>query len=108
MHYKMTTPCDACPFLKGSGFTLRSLIAHARGEFACHKQCDLVEDEDGVGIYQQKPNNKSAHCAGALIFNEKRDAPHQMMRIAERLGLYDHTQLDMTANVGTTAKDFRR
>lgn len=103
MHYKMTKPCDACPFLKGSGFTLASLRRHASGEFACHKQCDLNE----AGVYEQKASGKSAHCAGALIFLEKRGEPHQMMRIAERLRMYDRTKLDMTAEVGTTAADFR-
>jgi hypothetical protein len=104
MHYKMHTPCDECPFLKGSGFSLRSLQAHASGEFACHKQCDLDED----GNYRQKPNQKSAHCAGALIFLEKQGRPHQMMRISERVGLYDRSKLDIDAEVGTTQKDFLR
>lgn len=105
MHYKMRTPCDACPFLKGSGFTLASLKRHSSGEFACHKQCDL---DDETGEYKQKANGKSAHCAGALIFLEKRGEPHQMMRICERLGMYDHTKLNMDAPVGTVASDFRR
>jgi hypothetical protein len=34
-----------------------------------------------------------------LIYLEKRQQPHQMMRIAERLGLYDYRQLDMQAPV---------
>lgn len=102
MHYKMTTPCDACPFLKGSGFTLASLNRHASGEFACHKQCDLSDE----GTYE--PREKSAHCAGALIFLEKQNRPHQMMRICERIGMYDASKLDMTAPVGTTADDFKR
>lgn len=101
----MRTPCDACPFLKGSGFTLASLKRHASGEFACHKQCDL---DDETGTFNQKANGKSAHCAGALIFLEKQDKPHQMMRICERLGMYDRTKLDMDAPVGLTAEDFRR
>lgn len=105
MHYKMTTPCDECPFLKGSGFTLKSLQTHASGQFPCHKQCDLNED---TSAYEEKANGKTAHCAGALIFLEKQNAPHQMMRIAERLGMYDHTKLDMDAPVGTKASDFRR
>ena len=103
MHYKMTTPCDACPFLKGSGFTVRSLEGHASGEFPCHKQCDL----DDEGNYVSK-GKKTAHCAGALIYLEKQGRPHQMMRICERLGMYDRTKLDMDAPVGTKASDFRR
>jgi hypothetical protein len=104
MHYKMTTPCDECPFLKGSGFALKSLQRHASGEFACHKQCDINDD----GVYEEKDNGKSAHCAGALIFLEKRGESTQMMRITERLGMYDHTKLNMGAPVGTKPSDFKR
>jgi len=34
-----------------------------------------------------------------LIYLEKRDMPNQMMRIAEQLGMYDRTQLNMEADV---------
>lgn len=103
MNYKMTTPCDACPFLIGSGFTFKSLAMHARGEFGCHKACDLNEDS---GHYE--PHEKTPHCAGALIFLEKRDKPHQMMRICERIGVYDRSKLDMNAPVGSKPSDYRR
>lgn len=99
----MREPCDACPFLKTSGFTFTSLVAHASGEFACHKACELNDE----GLYVAR-NNKTPHCAGALIFNEKRSEPHQMMRIVERLGMYDHTKLNMAANVGSRPSDYRR
>lgn len=45
------------------------------------------------------PTKDSQHCAGALIFLEKIEEPHQMMRICERLGMYDRTKLDMDAPV---------
>lgn len=97
MKYSMTTPCDACPFLNTPnfkrGFTLRRLKEFASGEFPCHQTAEADEEGD----YQA--TEKSVHCAGALIFNEKRDAPNQLMRIMERLGLYDRTKLDMKANV---------
>ena len=95
MKYTMTTPCDACPFTAGSGFELDSLEEHASGEFACHKTCDLNEDDE----YEAKANGKSLHCAGALIFLEKQNRPHQMMRISERLRMYDRTKLNMTAPI---------
>lgn len=101
MNYTMTEPCDQCPFLVGSGFTYQSLVAHAKGEFACHKTCKLEDD-----VYVAR-NINTPHCAGALIFLEKQNAPHQMMRIAERLGRYDRTKLNMKANVGKSPKDFR-
>lgn len=107
MQYNMTAPCDACPFLKGSGFTVPSLIRHAAGEFACHKACDVVE-EDGQEVFVEKANGKTPHCAGALIFNEKRGQPHQMARICSRIGMYDPSKLDMKAPVGTKPADFKR
>ncbi len=95
----MTTPCAECPFLKKfrRGFTLQRLHEHASGEFACHKTCEVDESEDGTGTFE--PGEKSVHCAGALIFHEKRGTSHNMMRICERLGFYDYTKLDMEAPV---------
>lgn len=107
MNYKLTTPCDACPFLIGSGFTYRSLVEHASGEFACHKQCKVEEREDEGSVFVPR-GDKTNHCAGALIFLEKQNAPHQMMRICERLGFYDASKLDMAANVGSKPSDYRR
>jgi hypothetical protein len=101
MNYKLTTPCDSCPFLIGSGFTFASLVRHSSGEFGCHKACKLDEE---TSTYE--PHAKTPHCAGALIFLEKQDRPHQMMRICERLGFYDRTKLDMDANVGSKPSDY--
>jgi hypothetical protein len=61
-----------------------------------------------TGNFEQKPKDKSPHCAGALIFLEKLDSPHQMMRICERIGYYDRTKLDMTAPVVEKPSDCRR
>lgn len=94
MRYNLTEPCDECPFLKGSGFKLRRLAEHASGEFPCHKQCKVDDEGDFV-----PRSEKTSHCAGALIFLEKRNRPHQMMRICERLGMYDASKLNMKANV---------
>lgn len=105
MRYDMKDPCDACPFLKGSGFTFASLKRHASGEFARHKTCELDEES---GEFEPKPGQKSLHCAGALIFLEKRGEPHQMMRICERIGMYDRTKLNMNANVGSAPSDYRK
>ena len=104
MNYEMTTPCDQCPFLKGSGFTWESLMAHSSGEFPCHKTCKLDEDES---IYVPR-NENTPHCAGALIFRELIKQPHQMMRICERLGMYDRRKLDMRAPVVAKPSDCRK
>ena len=94
MQYTKTDPCADCPFLRGTehAYTDRRLMQFARGEFPCHKTAKL---EDG-GFMATKT---SVHCAGALIYLEKRNKPNQMMRICERLGMYDHTKLNMGADV---------
>lgn len=98
MKYTMTTPCDQCPFLESMahGFSMRRLNQFASGEFPCHKTAKLNEDDLDGGY---EATTDSVHCAGALIFNEKRERPHQMMRICERLGLYDMAKLNMDAPV---------
>lgn len=100
MTYDLTTPCSSCPFLESMkhGFSIRRLHEFASGSFPCHKTADEVEDNHGDGT-EFRPNAKSKHCAGALIFLEKRDAPNQMMRIAERLGMYDRSKLNKKAKV---------
>lgn len=100
MNYKLTTPCDECPFLIGSGFAYSKLVAHASGEFGCHKACNI---DEATGDFV--PHERTPHCAGALIFLEKQNTPHQMMRIRERLGLYDRTALDMNAPVVASSTD---
>lgn len=101
MRYTMTSPCDQCPFLDNTqmrrGFTRARLKAFAEGVFPCHQTASSVEDEDGFSEY--RANNNSVHCAGALIFNEKRGQANQMTRICERLGLYDASKLNMEAKV---------
>lgn len=100
MTYTMTTPCRDCPFLKKNrkAYGLRRLLQFCKGAFHCHKTgvCD-ESNEDAGGEFL--PTSTSQYCAGALIFLERRKAPHQMMRIAERLGMYDRTKLNMKAPV---------
>lgn len=90
MKFDLKKPCKDCPFLCGSS-TNRTLPVSRMEEikegllndqsFTCHKTLDL-------------PTNKQQHCAGAMIFLEKHQRPNQMMRIAERLRLYNHQELD--------------
>lgn len=96
MTYDLTSPCDACPFLRSMshGFSVARLEEFASGAFHCHKT-GTTDEETGDLIAIR--NSKA--CAGALIYLEKRDRSNQMMRIAERLGLYDHTKLNMSADV---------
>ncbi len=103
MNYKMTTPCVECPYLIGSGFTYANLMRHAVGEFACHMACRVDEE---TSAYLPR-SSKTPHCAGALIFLEKQQRPHQMMRICERIGIYDRRKLNMDAPVVSDPSDCR-
>lgn len=102
MKFDLHRPCNLCPFVRG-GLGLDRERARAlggqivdingdggRGVFVCHK----TGITRGSGAIVEKLDGSSQHCAGALIFAEKQNAPTQMMRIAERLRLYDRHKLD--------------
>lgn len=106
MKYDLTKPCDLCPFRNDQGRLYvhpQTLEGMASGEFCCHKTGVTVEDDEGGS--QIEPTANSQHCAGALIFLEKIGQPHQMMRICERLGMYDARKLDMDAPVFSSFED---
>jgi hypothetical protein len=92
-------PCALCPFRTDvPAYLTRSRVREierslVRAEFPCHET---------TGVKGQKPKDGEAHCAGALILLEKLERPSQMMRIAERLGIYDRSQLAMDAPIFET------
>lgn len=63
--------------------------------FPCHKtvHADDESEEDDDGRWAEQPRWQM--CAGGLILAEKLrpTKPVQMIQLAERFGLYDHTQL---------------
>lgn len=101
--YSMTTPCAHCPFRSDIPAFLtparireieRSLV---RSEFPCHKTTSHDDEDSCESTYT--PKGTEIHCAGALILMEKLGRSSQMMRIAERLRMYDPSKLDMDAPV---------
>ena len=91
MKFDMRKPCNECPFICGSSTNrtlregrLEEIVDGLRSDatFTCHKSLSL-------------PSSEQQHCAGALIFSEREGNVGQMVRFAERLGLYDQTKLDM-------------
>lgn len=103
MKFEMTKPCKNCPFRtdcrkgwlgKNRAKEISFAILEQQGTFPCHKTVDY-DSEDGEGITHQD----SQHCAGAMIMLEKMQRPNQMMRIAERLGMYDYRKLVMDSPV---------
>lgn len=92
--YSLRTPCRKCPFRTDVEPYLRTgraeEIAHALhqgGEFPCHETTVPAETADGGSTLVEGP--RSRFCAGAMATMEREGNPNQMLRIAERLGLYD-------------------
>jgi hypothetical protein len=98
--YRLTSPCSHCPFRNDiPPFLTRSRVREIqrsleRSEFPCHGT--VTYDDEGEPV---RARGEEAHCAGALILKEKLGESSQMMRIAERLGMYDPSKLKMDAPV---------
>lgn len=108
LYFQLRRPCAHCPFRNDRAPYLcadrakeiaEDLVEHS---FACHET--TVDAEDG----ERRSTPESQHCAGALIMLEHVSRPSQMMRIAERLGLYDRRRLDMASPVFQSPAAFVR
>ncbi len=107
MRYNLKRPCKECPFRTDCGGYLSKSRAKEIGEalvhggktFACHKTTVPIDNENSET--DMTTTLDSQHCAGALIMMEKMGvAPqNQMIRIAERLGFYNHEELDMESPI---------
>jgi hypothetical protein len=110
MNYTMTKPCPECPFRRGDSGPVRlmsgrvdeiaGIMLGGRGDFPCHKTTVPTDDddfEDGDACGSRVATRDSLHCAGALIFAAKNGTSSQMMRVAERLGMYDESKLDQAS-----------
>jgi hypothetical protein len=113
--YDMTSPCPRCPFrtditpylTPGRVREITTALLRQNATFTCHKTTVAGEEaEDGTHDMVDGPNAR--HCAGALIMIEKMGYAHQMMRIAERLGMYDASRLNMDAPVYESDIDMLR
>lgn len=108
MNFNLTKPCANCPFRtdvhfhfsKGRARDIAEGIVDEQQTFSCHKTVDYSSDDGGADT------DKTEHCAGAMIMLEHMDRPNQMMRIAERFGIYDRTKLKMDSPVFTDANEF--
>lgn len=114
--------CPECPFQRsGPGrnpVRLRrgriseiagNILSPFGGEFPCHKTVDYdSDDHDEDGESCGRDTSGEHHCAGALIFAEKHDHTTQMMRIAERLGLYRPDELEGHDTVFDSVREWMR
>jgi hypothetical protein len=102
--YSLVRPCPKCPFRTDvSPYLTPERVAEiatdvqSGANFYCHQTTEYQEDEDGAG--DMAIVDTSMVCAGSMILMEKAGSPNQMLRIAERIGFYDPSRLDMDAPV---------
>lgn len=112
--YALKKPCPKCPFRTDVTPYLRperaAEIAYSiqgGSEFPCHQTTVEVEGEDGMTHLVDNPS-KSIVCAGSIIVMEKQATPNQMLRIAERIGSYDPSTMDMDAPVYGSFAEWQR
>lgn len=101
MNFDLKKPCADCPFRSDKLFQLRPdrVKEIVNGDsFPCHKTVDYSEGTPDT--------SKEQECAGLMIMLEHMEQPNQMMRIAERLGVYDRTKLDMDSPVYEHVEDY--
>jgi hypothetical protein len=96
MKFDLTKPCKTCPFRSDIAPFITAErakeILTSDGDFPCHQTTEFDDEGEECG-------GDHHHCAGFLILLEKEGSPNQMMRISERLGMYDRRKLDMDAPV---------
>lgn len=113
--YNLVRPCAKCPFRTDVPPYLTSErvfeIAHdvlAGSDFYCHQTTVPAPEDDEEWGSSMMAGDRTQVCAGSLILMEKTGRPNQMMRIAERLGMYDSSRLDMDAPVHASWVDMQQ
>lgn len=103
----MYEPCAQCPFRTDRPAFLTKRRARnivqaimAQADFYCHKTVDYEGEADGQVTADSKV------CAGFAVLCENMNKPTQMMRILERIGMYDARRLNRNAPVHQTAAAF--
>lgn len=115
MKFDLVRPCANCPFRKDcqAGWLGQARASEISNDvllggmtFACHETTTF--DEEAGYDAEYRPTGEEQHCAGALILIERLGTPHQMVQIADRLGLYDPDKMHPSAAnlVFETADDF--
>ena len=106
--YTLKSPCADCPFRCDVARYLAPERAqeimndtYEDSNFYCHKTIDYSAD-DGQGEIV----GKSRVCAGFLSTMENEGRANQPTRIAERLGIYDRTQMDPDAPVYASMQEW--
>lgn len=111
--YALRTPCAKCPFRSDVepylAFERAQEIAvnlRDSGVFHCHKTTDLDNQDPESDEYVA--SGREQQCAGATILQEHDGQIGQMLRIAERIGVYDRERMDLDAPVPASISDWVR
>lgn len=106
--FNLKAPCLDCPFRSD----IRPYLRRARAEqivrdlermtFACHETVHCPQPRDKRSRFSDRNQH---HCAGALILMHKADRQGDLQQIAERMGLYDRSELRMDAPVYHTFEE---
>ena len=107
--FSLRGPCADCPFRSDRTFFLTPArvdeiadALHADLGFSCQKTNDFDQD-DGQAVVTEN----SRECGGVMAMLERMDRPSQVMRIGERLGMYDHHRIDPGAPVYNSIDEWR-
>jgi hypothetical protein len=111
MNFDLVRPCGDCPFRSDKpGYLkperIRSILGGGHGRahwpavsFPCHKTIDYVGDDRAV----IPPT--AQQCAGVMIILTREGRPNDAMQIAQRLGLWNPSRLDMEAPVHRSVRE---
>lgn len=114
MKFDLTSPCNECPFRNdGVPFGLaEERVWEILGgndahpwptpSFPCHKT--LHYDNGGKG----RAHYKSQQCAGVMIILTRENRLNDILQVAERLGVWRRSDLDMTSPVYASAAEAAR
>ena len=107
--FSLRGPCANCPFRNDQQPYLRpgrvddiADSLHADLGFSCHKTNDFDQDDGQATVTEN-----SRECGGVMAMLERMNRPSQVMRVGERLGMYDRHQMDPNAAVYDSIDEWR-
>lgn len=96
----LTTPCDQCPYRTD----VEPFLTKARVREFAH---NLLWNQKSLQCHKTI-GYEFQNCAGSLILLHKMGQPNQSMQVAERLGYFDPSKLDMSAPVFNSFEEMEK
>lgn len=95
--FKLTRPCNNCPFRKGVGETFCMPRLRLREIFrAVAFQCHKTVDYDNFSDPEKRSGDKPQQCAGLMSLLHRAGKHNTIMSVGVSLGFFDPTKLDHT------------